>query len=400
MSTEQAHFSEREWLAMMPRRFILTLLLVLSCVFVFTVGCRADTEVAQVLSVKPGVFSILAGNETSLQPQMNVPVKATVRSDSTGNAQLMFPDDSTITVAPGTDIELAEFVDTPQKENIALNLAVGTARIITGEVSRRNPLAFTVNTPQAIIGIRGTVATITVSGDSTRIYLSQTSGRGVSVRNRYTGAEMSMRAPGRIITVTPRGLSEDVATHAEVKEFSEMLRTAPGSNRNTRAESRAIQTASLMGTNPGAILSSALLTDTDTGLYVTTIAAREVTDLSPDIMPGPDVGGYVVDLPTLAGVFGGSGPDWRIEIVVPNQYVSLNDNLISFAISGNVGNTYLKENFDFTLNQDGTFGISNPVNANITGQFTSNTDGNVTIDCSNTPQGGGGIVSGPITKQP
>lgn len=391
---------------MMPRRFILTLLLVLSCVFVFTVGCRADTEVAQVLSVKPGVFSILAGNETSLQPQMNVPVKATVRSDSTGNAQLMFPDDSTITVAPGTDIELAEFVDTPQKENIALNLAVGTARIITGEVSRRNPLAFTVNTPQAIIGIRGTVATITVSGDSTRIYLSQTSGRGVSVRNRYTGAEMSMRAPGRIITVTPRGLSEDVATHAEVKEFSEMLRTASGSNRNTRAESRAIQTASLMGTNPGAILSSALLTDTDTGLYVTTIAAREVTDLSPDIMPGPAVGGYVVDLPVLAGTFtGGDNTTWIITMEVPNVYASFNDNQISFNIlTAQVipDKIVMRGQTTFILNQDGTFNMATPnsnLNAvnNITGQFTSNTAGNVTIDY--TPQGGGSTtVSGPLTK--
>lgn len=389
---------------MMPRRFILTLLLVLSCVFVFTVGCRADTEVAQVLSVKPGVFSILAGNETSLQPQMNVPVKATVRSDSTGNAQLMFPDDSTITVAPGTDIELAEFVDTPQKENIALNLAVGTARIITGEVSRRNPLAFTVNTPQAIIGIRGTVATITVSGDSTRIYLSQTSGRGVSVRNRYTGAEMSMRAPGRIITVTPRGLSEDVATHAEVKEFSEMLRTAPGSNRNTRAESRAIQTASLMGTNPGAILSSALLTDTDTGLYVTTIAAREVTDLSPNIMPGPAVGGYVVYLPALAGVFtGGDNNTWSITMEVPNA--SLNDNQISFNIlTAQVipDKIEMRGQTTFILNQDGTFNMATPnsnLNAvnNITGQFTSNTAGNVTIDY--TPRGGvSTTVSGPLTK--
>lgn len=391
---------------MMPHRFILTLLLVLSCVFVFTGGCRADTEVAQVLSVKPGVFSILAGNETSLQPQMNVPVKATVRSDSTGNAQLMFPDDSTITVAPGTDIELAEFVDTPQKENIALNLAVGTARIITGEVSRRNPLAFTVNTPQAIIGIRGTVATITVSGDSTRIYLSQTSGRGVSVRNRYTGAEMSMRAPGRIITVTPRGLSEDVATHAEVKEFSEMLRTAPGSNRNTRAESRAIQTASLMGTNPGAILSSALLTDTDTGLYVTTIAAREVTDLSPDIMPGPAVGGYVVALSALTGTFtGGDNTTWIITMKVPNVYASPNDNQILFNIlTAKVipDQIVMRGETTFILNQDGTFNMATPnsnqgeVN-NITGQFTSNTAGNVTIDY--TPKGGGNTtVSGPLTK--
>lgn len=392
---------------MMPHRFILTLLLVLSCVFVFTVGCRADTEVAQVLSVKPGVFSILAGNETSLQPQMNVPVKATVRSDSTGNAQLMFPDDSTITVAPGTDIELAEFVDTPQKENIALNLAVGTARIITGEVSRRNPLAFTVNTPQAIIGIRGTVATITVSGDSTRIYLSQTSGRGVSVRNRYTGAEMSMRAPGRIITVTPRGLSEDVATHAEVKEFSEMLRTAPGSNRNTRAESRAIQTASLMGTNPGAILSSALLTDTDTGLYVTTIAAREVTDLSPDIMPGPAVGGYVVDLPVLAGTFtGGDNTTWIITMEVPNVYASLNDNQISFNIlTAQVipDKIVMRGQTTFILNQDGTFNMATPnsnLNAvnNITGQFTSNTAGNVTIDYTPSQGSGRTTVSGPLTK--
>lgn len=179
---------------------------------------------ARVLSVTPGVRYDLNGTYESLAVKMDVPLKATVESDATGKAQLIFPDDSTVSIAPDTRIALAEYVDAEQEENIVLDLVSGTARVITGESNRRNPQAFTVNTPQASIGIRGTLVTIQTSGDVTRVYLSETSGMGVSVRNLNTGQVMELRKPGMIINVGASFMEERKANKEEAASYSAALR--------------------------------------------------------------------------------------------------------------------------------------------------------------------------------
>lgn len=467
-------------------RAIFSLLVCFACVFWSHAESLAMSDAAHVLSVNPGVHSILAGNRASLQPRMDVPIKASVKSDSTGKAELMFPDDSIIAVAPGTEIELAEFVDTPKQENIVIDMTIGTARVITGEVSRRNPLAFTVNTPQAVIGIRGTVATISVLGDTTKIYLSETSGRGVSVRNRQTGAATSMRSPGTLITVTPREITEHEATPGEVRNIVSRMRPAARRSQGSEKTAQELRQASRAPLNPGAALSAAFLTDTD--MASTTMASRAtsavpgssrpsrqppavpetpptvpsvpemppsepstpetpptvpsvpetpptVPDIpeqpsvpnpeppapAPDLKPGPDVGSYVVDLPMLAGTFTGGGTyvnqagqsQWDISMKVPGQYALKDKNLVRIEVNGHFWGAQWTDpagfGSEFTLNPDGTFGLANPGSVNISGQFTSNSGGSVTVDSSkaqwrpflpdNNKLYPGGVVSGPITKR-
>lgn len=496
---------------MNPYKTISIFLLCLASILGEAGKCHAVNDAAQVLSVNPGVQSILSGNRISLQPRMDVPIKASVKSDNTGNAQLMFPDDSTITISPGTEIALAEFVDTPKKENIVLDLTVGTARVITGEVSRRNPLAFTVNTPQAVIGIRGTVVTVTVIGDTTRIYLSETSGRGVSVRNRHTGASTSMRSPGMIIRVTPSEISEHEATAREARSIAALTRAPVRRVQETRRTGRELRQASRAPLNPGAMLSAAFLTDTDmtsNAIAIRPEATRPTAAIPenrpgspsqpvnppsvpdtpvnppsvpsvpdtpvnpptvpsvpdspqnppsvpsqpenppsvpsvpsvpdtpvtppsipdplppsppPDVTPGPDAGNYVVDLPMLAGTFTGGGSyvnqagpaNWDISMKVPGQYALKDKDLIKIEVNGHFWGAQMADpggfGTEFTLKPDGTFGLANPGSVNISGQFTSNNAGSVTIDSSKTqwqpflPNNNtlypGGVVSGPITKQ-
>lgn len=468
----------------------------------------AMNDAAQVLSVNPGVHSILSGNRTSLQPKMNVPIKAAVKSDYTGNAQLMFPDDSIVTVAPGTEIELAEFVDTPKKENIVIDMTVGTARFITGEVSRRNPLAFTVNTPQAVIGIRGTVITVTVIGDTTEIYLSQTSGKGVSVRNRSTGEVSSLRSPGMLVKVTPDVISGHEATPREAGNIVARMRAPARGSHAKRHAGHGLVQASRIPLNPGAAVSAALLTDTDMTTNTMAVRSGDVMrpaveaetsrahphgpavipdapspstpgatiptvpdqtpggpsnpstppsrpivpdnrptapstpenppsvpsvptppsipdplppEPAPDVKPGPDAGNYVVNLPLLAGTFTGGGSyvnqagqsSWDISMKVPSQYALKDRDLIKIEVNGHFWGAQWADpagfGSEFTLRPDGTFGLANPGSVNISGQFTSNSAGSVTIDSSNAqwkpfaPNNDtlyqGGVVSGPITKR-
>lgn len=187
---------------------------------------RATESDALVLSVTPSVISSVSGEAIPLALKMEVPVSAVLTSDARGKAQLMFPDSSTVSIAPGTEIALADFVDSETEQSVILNLASGTARIITGEVSRRNPGAFTVNTPQASVGIRGTIVTISTMGDTTRIFLTETSGLGVFVRDLNTGRTLDMRTPGNLLTIGPDGMRERRAEPNEAQHFNTVLRGA------------------------------------------------------------------------------------------------------------------------------------------------------------------------------
>lgn len=218
-------------------------LLALLAFMAFSVSAFAGT--ARVLSLTPGVLAKQGAAETPLALKMDVPVNAAVKSDATGKAQLMFPDNSTVSIAPDTEIALAEFVDTPEKESIAVNLAQGMARVITGEVSRRNPGAFVVNTPHASIGIRGTVVAIGVKGDKTSIYLTETSGLGVSVRDVHSGKTLNLRTPGNIVTVSPQGMEERKPKPGEVGSMNTALRASPAAK--STQQSMVLQPASPAG---------------------------------------------------------------------------------------------------------------------------------------------------------
>lgn len=209
-------------------------ILVLSAVLCFLafpgLSHARSQDMAEVLSVETSVVSTFQGKTNPLKLRGDVPIKSVVKSDASGRAQLMFPDDATITVAPGTEISLAEFVETPGKENIAIDMSIGALRVITGEVVKRNPSSFTVETPQAVIGIRGTMVIIETTGELTRIYLSETSGKGVTVRNKHTGKTIEMTKPGVLITVGPKILEEKKATKAEAGNLKKLFRRKSGQN--------------------------------------------------------------------------------------------------------------------------------------------------------------------------
>jgi len=127
----------------------------------------------------------------------------TVASSDTGRGQLMFLDQTTLTLGPNTTIVLDTFVFDPTSGGgeIGIGLAEGTLRFIGGSLSRDTPA--TVTTPAATIGIRGStgivsyidgeVAAVFIAGE--QMCLSTGSGRpactsrqgGVLTREGYVG---------------------------------------------------------------------------------------------------------------------------------------------------------------------------------------------------------------------
>lgn len=363
---------------------MLKIFFILLAIFLPFQTFAANSDYALVLAVHPGVDSIYQGRTEALAVKMDIPIKADIRSDNSGRAELIFADDSTLSIAPDTEISLAEYVDTPNQESVVFNMASGTARVITGELSRRNPTAFTVNTPQASIAIRGTMVTIQVRGDETRVYLNETSGLGVTVRALQSGQTLSMRKPGTMIRISPQGVTERRAEKGEARQINAQLRgkfqPAAVTAQSKRNESPAKQVATAPSGNLPFTTSlnisqmdemnhtakmdeATLVADNSTpsAPIVPIVPDKpntpEVPEVPPSnpVTPEPPVGNYMYSPANLAGTYVAEGDFYfetptandvfksQLSLTIPSTYSSVNSDTMGTYWNVNFQNVTVPE---------------------------------------------------------
>ena len=84
----------------------------------------------------------------------------TLVSEKNTYAQIRFIDNSEITLRPGTTFKVENFAyeeGKPDADQASFNLVKGGLRSITGLMGKRNKEKFSLKTPNATIGIRGTI---------------------------------------------------------------------------------------------------------------------------------------------------------------------------------------------------------------------------------------------------
>lgn len=99
-----------------------------------------------------------------------VPPGASVQTGSNSRAEVLFDDGHLVALGAGSQFQLRQYVyskENPSKDNVVLNLLVGTFRSITGALGARNPARFSLTTPTATVGIRGTDFTAHVGDPGT-----------------------------------------------------------------------------------------------------------------------------------------------------------------------------------------------------------------------------------------
>ncbi len=128
-----------------------------------------------------------------------------IETSPIGSGQLMFLDQTTLTVSPNSDIVLDKYVydDAAESGEIALTLTRGALRFIGGRISKKTDAV--VRTPTVTIGIRGGLTLVVVSEDGTTqvIHLAgeyaevtDASGRKVTLSRPNSAAEA---VPGKPI---------------------------------------------------------------------------------------------------------------------------------------------------------------------------------------------------------
>jgi len=115
-------------------------------------GALAQSKVG----VASAVTNQVSIGTRQLSPGNNVHANERVRTGETGAAQLLFLDETSLNIGPKSDVMLDKYVYNPNRGtgSVVLSTTRGALRFVSGSL---NPVSYTIKTPSAIIGVRGTV---------------------------------------------------------------------------------------------------------------------------------------------------------------------------------------------------------------------------------------------------
>src|SRR5438874_6190891 len=87
-----------------------------------------------------------------------------IKTQASGQAQLLFTDQSTLTVARNSEVVIDEFVYDPKKQsgNLAATVTTGVFRYVGGKISKQKDVTF--YTPTGSVSVRGGIVLFKVDG--------------------------------------------------------------------------------------------------------------------------------------------------------------------------------------------------------------------------------------------
>ena len=128
-----------------------------------------------------------------------------IRTSDASSAQLLLLDKTSLSIGPHAELALDRFVYNPNRSTgrVVVNAAQGAFRFITGS---QNPSDYTIKTPVASIGIRGTILDLLISGDPISGYtLTVVLVEGGGIITLPAGQQLNMTKPGTAYVITSAG---------------------------------------------------------------------------------------------------------------------------------------------------------------------------------------------------
>jgi hypothetical protein len=117
--------------------------------------------------VAVGIGDISNQNNEKLTTGSKIYFGDTIVVKAQSNAQILLLDETALTVGEKSEITIDEFIYDPQSKvgKIVSNIKIGTVKIITGEISKKNPDNLEVNVPTGSVGARGTEFVVVTESD-------------------------------------------------------------------------------------------------------------------------------------------------------------------------------------------------------------------------------------------
>lgn len=143
---------------MIGRRFETAVLSAAFCVVAAFHGgaVAAETRIGVAAAIQNEVEGVQGGASRSLAAGSQVFQEETIRTGAQSMAQLLFLDETSLSIGPLSDVTLDRFVYNPATGagDVVLSTTKGAFRFITGS---QDPSSYRLNTPFAAIGVRGTI---------------------------------------------------------------------------------------------------------------------------------------------------------------------------------------------------------------------------------------------------
>lgn len=154
---------------MAPRRLLLQALSLVCLLVLASAGWAAQVAGTVVHLSGPLLAKKAGGAVRILSQRSEVESGDTLVTEKNTYAMIKFIDNSEITLKPSTTFKVEGFAfdaDKPEQDQASFNLVKGGLRSVTGMLGKRNKEKFSMKTPGATIGIRGTtfIADLVVPG--------------------------------------------------------------------------------------------------------------------------------------------------------------------------------------------------------------------------------------------
>jgi hypothetical protein len=118
------------------------------------------------IKIASGSVSIVRnGQAIAAQPGQVVYEADTVRTGADGRVGLTLKDDTRLSLGPSSEIRLDKFAYAPAEGRLGfvLNVVRGVAAYVYGRIAKLAPDAVRLETPAAIVGVRGTTVVLRAS---------------------------------------------------------------------------------------------------------------------------------------------------------------------------------------------------------------------------------------------
>jgi hypothetical protein len=162
------------------------------------IGTACAEPVGTIVAVRGSAAIERGGKKLDAQPRLGIELQDTVVTGEGGRVKLLFIDDSVLTLAEKTRMNIDTFLHSRSDRGRSLfNLLDGKMRAVVGKTR------FEVKTPTVVAAARGTVILFETGRREGRNFTRVTSLEGlVDVRSLIEGAETVLLFPGQTILVT------------------------------------------------------------------------------------------------------------------------------------------------------------------------------------------------------
>ena len=128
--------------------------------------CPVFAETIGVVQIASGPCSLIRDGQTSgIQIGLKLQENDVLETGAEGSLGLVLRDDTLLSIGPNSRFVLDRFVFSPADEQMGLaaRLNRGVMMMVSGQIARMAPESVRIETPMALLGIRGTRFAVKVS---------------------------------------------------------------------------------------------------------------------------------------------------------------------------------------------------------------------------------------------